>query len=375
MSSHPSIAILADFPIWLLQSGTSQSPWHYSVWLMALYHAFSRQKEWNIHWITFDKNITTSVHKESGGQHFHILPRLKKTVGLLTAYKYERWAAARLLRQIQPCLVHSWGTEDCYGLCGYDFPGKKLHSVQGLLKAYIQRGGMSPFFHLQSCYEPKVLREIPHITTESPWAAERVQELAPLARPILWEYGVEPLFFSIKRQLAPTPTCLYAGTYTPIKNVDTLIHAFSQPELAHIQLLLAGIKASDVPSLPTNIIPLGGLSRDKVAQLLSETWCLVHISLADTGPTIVKEARVAGVPVILSHQCGSCQHVEQGKSGFIIDPMDINGLIRSVLYVTNSVDTSLAMGSHGWLECRQLLSDETMVSNLNRIYHQIIEDK
>lgn len=109
-----------------------------------------------------------------------------------------------------------------------------------------------------------------------------------------------------------------------------------------------------------------------MAKLLSEAWCLVHMSLADTGPTIVKEARVAGLPVIVSNECGSCQHVVDGKSGFILHPHDVDGLVRAVLAVTKDAQTAQAMGEFGCAECRQALSGETMVGKLLAIYREIL---
>lgn len=69
---------------------------------------------------------------------------------------------------------------------------------------------------------------------------------------------------------------------------------------------------------------------------MSQAWCLVHLSKADTGPTVVKEARVMGLPVILTDACGSKQYVEHNKSGFIVSPCDIESIVKSVLYIIES---------------------------------------
>jgi len=53
---------------------------------------------------------------------------------------------------------------------------------------------------------------------------------------------------------------------------------------------------------------------------MASVWCLVHASLIGTGSTVVKEARVAGLPVILTTECGSKRYIEESTSVFIISP-------------------------------------------------------
>ncbi len=370
--NRPKVAILCNFPAWLLNKDLPQFSGHYAVWLKALYDSYPEDGPYELHWVSLNKDISRPVRFSSREQHFHVLPRVKKTIGLYTAYFTDRRRVAAELRQINPELLHTWGTEDCFGLCGKDFKGKWLHSVQGLLKACMQRGPMPRFFRHHSVYEPGVLRASKYITTESPWAAERVREMAPQASPYLFEYAVEERFFNQERALADSPTCLYCGSNTPLKNLECAIAAFSRPELAHVKLELAGVEPGSIPGLPGNVLPLGRISRDEVVQKLSQTWCLVHPSKADTGPTAAKEARVMGVPVIISDQCGSQQYVDEGKSGYIISPSDIESLIHGVLDVTSSKERCQEMGLYHQEQCRHALSAQTMVNRLIELYQQVL---
>lgn len=372
MAEKTKIAILSIFPAWLYTEGLPVFKGHYAVWLAALHEAFERQDEFEVHWVVLSKDTAVPLRFTSHSQHVHVLPRVKRSIGLVTFYHQDRRTVARELAMISPDLVHAWGMEDCYGLCGKDFKGLKLFSVQGALKAYMQRAHFPAFLRVQALYEPSVWKAFRHVTTESPWAADRVREVCPDTAPRIWEYAVEERFYQTARCLAQAPTCLYSGADTPVKNVKTVVEAFSRPELSHVTLKLAGVPQDAYPGHTANIMPLGRVGRDEMARLLSEAWALVHMSLADTGPTIVKEARVAGLPVILSNECGSCQHVEEGKSGFILNPHDVDGLVRSVLAVTKDAQTAQTMGEHGRAECRRALSGETMVASLLAIYRELI---
>lgn len=372
MAGKPKIAILSNFPAWLYTDELPVFKGHYAVWLAALHEAFGNQDGLEIHWVVLNKDANQPLRFISHNQHIHVLPRHKKSIGLVTFYHHDRCTVARELALIAPDLVHTWGTEDCYGLCGKDFKGNKLHSVQGALKAYVQRADFPTFVKLQSLYEPSVWRSFSHMTTESPWAADRVREICPYIDLKIWEYAVEERFFNVERRMAPAATCLYSGADTPVKNVKDVVAAFSLPELSHITLKLAGVPRDAYPERTPNIIPLGRVRRDEMASLLSEAWALVHMSLADTGPTIAKEARVAGVPVILSNECGSCQHVVDKKSGFILNPHDVDGLVHAVLETVKDAETARGMGEYGQRECRRVLSGETMVNNLLAIYGELL---
>lgn len=373
MKKKPVIAILADFPAWLLCDQVPSRSGHYGVWHVAMHEAFAGTDEFEIHRVVVDSRIRKRIDFEDKGQFFHVLPGARKTIGLYTAYAWDRWQVKRCLNEIQPDLVHGWGTETCYGLCTKDFKGKKLFSVQGLLTAYRERALISRFERVQCLlYEKGVLRAMPAITTESEWARDRVLEHAPTAQIRLWDYAVESSLFCSSRQLTPSPTCLMGASYTPVKNHKLAIGAFSRPELRHVKLYLAGEKPANYEKLPSNIIALGRVSRDKMVELLSKVWCVVHPSLADTGPTMIKEARVAGVPCIATHDCGAKRYIVPGKSGFVIDPRSEQQLVDAVLSVTKDAGTSLSMGEYDWPRCRQALTGSTMFENICTIYNDIL---
>lgn len=370
---RPKIAVLANFPVWVALKEEPDANRHYAVWLAALFEAFaSATCPFEIHWVTLARKKRWPTYFEAGGQYFHVLPRLPRRLGIHTRFLWDRLTLLREIHRIRPDLVHSWGSEDCYGLANRMYKGKRLHSVQGSLKKYCELALFDAYTRKLASWESSVWSDIGLLTTESPWAAQAVLESAPQAHPILWEYAVEKSFFETSRNLAPEPTCLYAGSDSSVKNVRFLLELFSRPELSHIRLLLAGVSAENHPNLPPHISCLGRVNREEMVSLLSQTWALVHPSLADTGPTIVKEARVMRIPVILSDRCGSAQHVAEGCSGFILDPHDAEGWSRAVLHVTQSPETALSMGMYDSDNCRKRLNDETMAREIMELYSGIL---
>ena len=338
-----------------------------------MHEAMANSPDFEIHRVVLDNSIKKELTFTHKGTVFHVLPRTKRTIGLYTRYIWDRWQVSRCLKKIQPNLVHAWGTEDCYGLCGCDFRGKKLFSAQGLLCAYAQRAKIAKFELKQSKFEKQVLNSYEHITTESQWAKDRVLELAPNANVELWDYSAEKLFFNISRNPYDSPSCLIAGTNTPVKNVQLAIKAFSGEKLRHIRLYMAGVAPSAYNNLPSNIVPLGHISRIELAEHIQRTWALVHPSLADCCPNIIKEARVIGVPCVVTHDCGAKQYVIHGKSGFITEPNNLEQFEHAVLQLVSSKEKSMTMGAYDRERCREDLSDTVMVNKIISIYNKVLK--
>ncbi|MBE6419132.1 MAG: glycosyltransferase family 4 protein [Akkermansiaceae bacterium] len=372
MSKKAKIAILGDFPIGNICDEYQARTSFYPTWLFMLYKAFIRSDEFDIHWIIVDTNCKKSTQLTVENQTFHVLPGSKLMVGLYTGYLYNRWQISRCVKRIKPDIFHAWGTERFYGLAAKDFKGKSILSVQGLLSVCCKRAKMSPFENKHRLYEKGVLRSVDFITTESPWARDRVLEIAPKANITLCEYAIEPAFFSLERQLSDEPSCLISCSNAPIKNIPLAISAFSEPALSHVKLYMAGASPERYPDLPPNIIPLGRLCRESLIEHLSKCWCVVHPSLADTGPTAVKEARAAGVPVILTTECGAKQYVKHGESGYIIASNNKQELIEAVLAVTKSKENAQKMGAIEVERCRAALSCDNMYASFRELYNNVL---
>lgn len=372
MNKKPVVAILADFPYWVLDASVPHPRGHYAVWLVALHESLKAVSAYEIHWICFCKGLKRALDVQHANQTFHVLPAGSLEIASRTHYVWDRFRVGCILKRLKPGLVHAWGTENRYAVCAQQFRGKKILSMQGILTAYHRLSPLGAFMRRQSEMEPRLLPMFDVVTSESEWGCERCREIAPKCRVVRWEYAAEERFFDVIHELSPKPTCLMAGTDSPIKNVETAIEAFSDSSMSHVALLLAGVDAARHPNLPTNIHALGRVSRERMTELLASSWLLVHPTLVDTSPNVVKEARVVGLPVVTTHECGGKQYVQEGKSGYVIESRDVVGLRQAVLSITSSAERALSMGAWQQESCRRLLSRETMIEELLKIYGTLL---
>lgn len=424
------IALLADFPVHTLPGFEDRPSGHHATWLPPLARELARHaSDYDFHWITCTKEISQPTTAQAWNQIFHLLPRGKLSLEMLTGFRRERRLISRLLDDLKPDLVHAWGTEQGYGYAAIDFPGPSILSLQGILQAYCKAAAMPWLTRLQATHEARVLRQAKHLTVESPWGKSQLQPLAPHATIDLLEYGADPACFEIPRSLSPIPVspnqqstihnhqssispppsssksadragsalpssptspfqhfsvsasqhlpppplALFVGSLSVLKGVDTLLDAFSDPRLRHVDLVVLGTgdPALTRRTLPPNIHLLGHRPPAEVREWMAQACCLVHPTRADTSPNCVKEARVIGLPVVTTPNGGQTQYVEHGTSGFIHPAGDIEGLIQGVLAITKSLETSLKMGGNGQAECRAALTPAATAARLLEIYQTV----
>jgi glycosyltransferase involved in cell wall biosynthesis len=384
------IALLADFPVHKLPGFEGRQAGHHATWLPPLARELeSRASDLDLHWITCTKEVESHTTLKAWNQTFHLLPRYKLSIEILTGFMRERSLIARVLQEIRPDIVHAWGTEQGYAYAANGFSGTSLISLQGILQAYCKAAAMPWLTRAQAFHESQVLRQAKHLTVESPWGKSQLHHLAAQAHIDLLEYGVNPACFEKHRaghweqrgarqetnspDASSGPVALFVGSISRLKGVDTLLSAFSDPRLQHVQLLLLGRGDSKLENIkhPPNIQFLGHRATSEVWACMAKASCMVHPTRADTSPNCVKEARVIGLPVITTPNGGQTQYVEHGKSGFIHAAGDIEGLIQGVLTVTASKETSINMGKHGQAECRAALTPATTANRLLEIYQRL----
>ena len=122
-----------------------------------------------LHWITFSKEVDKDYDKEAFGQYFHILRRGSLAVSMVTRYWYECRAVRKIIRKLNPDLVHAWGSEDVWD-CRFEIGNKnKLFTLQGSLTDYFQKMGGSFLFRTQASYEEGTVKKFKEEPQKVQW--------------------------------------------------------------------------------------------------------------------------------------------------------------------------------------------------------------
>ena len=124
------------------------------------------------------------------------------------------------------------------------------------------------------------------------------------------------------------PYVLYASRATRIKGYSLLLDAFSNERLRDVQLWVA---SNTTKSISRNITVLGWQEPEGVQELIADAKCVVVPSLwPENAPMIILESLSQGVPVVASRIGGIPELVEDGVTGILVNPGDVEALIDAI---------------------------------------------
>ncbi len=149
----------------------------------------------------------------------------------------------------------------------------------------------------------------------------------------------------------------FVGRLDAVKGVPLLLEAFATARLHHPQarLTIAGDgparTALEAQAATLGITPAvrftGYLDEAAVAALLAEADMLVLPSFAEGLPVVLMEAMASRIPVIATQVAGVPELVENGISGFIVPPGDVESLTRRLEDLLSDPDMCHRMGEAG----------------------------
>ncbi len=372
------ICILADYPAWLLPGMEYLPPRSaHATWLHMLRpHFAALADEFEIHWIVMTKGIASQVDLEADRQVFHLVPRKHKITAMFTAYWFESRQILRLIDRIRPALVHAWGTEDAYAMTATRIRNVPvLFSLQGCITECLRITPSGFLMRLLGFYERFALKRLNCATGESERACENMLAINPNLNTTILDYGASDAFHRIVRSLDATPSICFIGGLYAAKGIPELVEIMKRPSLSGIRLDVWG-SGPELTHLKANasgnVTFHGHASREQVLETLSHTWALVIPTHCDTGPTVVKEARAAGVPVITTNAAGAAQYIADPLSGYVVMPGDKDTLEYAILSICRTREQSIIMGNHGIINTRISLNCAAMAEKFRGVYRTLI---
>lgn len=151
-------------------------------------------------------------------------------------------------------------------------------------------------------------------------------------------YGVDTSLFGQPRAERDDKfRFLFAGIFGHRKGLYLLLKVWQRMALgSEYELRLVGGRRRDlsdwVGALPPGVVILGKMTQRELAQEMADADVFVFPSLFEGFAKVVLEAMASGLPVLTT--TSACQGVEEGESGWIIPPADIEALENRLLNIT-----------------------------------------
>jgi len=358
---------------------------HPATWQMTLLQEFEKVARLQIHIIVVRHRLKRDVSFERGGVQFQVLKApVWARVGSL--FWLDTILIRNACRRIKPDLVHAWGSEKGAGLIASRLGYPYIFTIQGLLSWHKQRVPLPLYSKFAERLERISLARAPLATTEAGFAVRFLKERYPRLHIQQIEHAPNRIFFEVNRRRAgegpergvPLHFCS-VGELGFLKGTDLIFAALERlrPEMPFKLTLICGPNRKYVESLRAKASEglwqrvefRHDIPPAEVARELAKTTLFLLPTRADVSPNAVKEAVVAGVPVLASEIGAIADYVRPGENGFVFPPGDLDGFVATIrkalghpLFARGLVDEASLARS------REYLSPERMAGGFLRTY-------
>lgn len=372
MATKPlTVAWISDFPIeWLpdIPAALRHLPRrHPATWSMVLLAEFQKDPNLKVHVILLRGRIEQDLTFEQNGVTFHVLKANPK-FRLTSFFWIDTWKIRNTCQKIRPDLVHAWGSEKGASLIAARLRYPYVMTIQGLFAWYKQRMKLPPYDSFVEIVERLSLKRARVVTTESTFAVKFLRDRYPALQIHQAEHAPNQAFHQLQRRPQTQPLRFIAvGGIGHRKGTDLILAALERlrPELDYTMTFVTNPNAEYVASLQQQVSPETWkriefkfhLLPPEVAKELETATILLMPTRADTSPNAVKEAVVAGLPVVAADIGGIPDYVVPGKNGLLFPVGDLEAFIQAVRTASKH-----PLFSHGTVEPETLQQEREYLS-------------
>ena len=339
-----------------------------------------------IHVITFSYKTMVEVIEEKNGIIIHILPTSMKSKLLNSLTKEKKYFKEYLKNKIDPDILH---VHDTYGIIASKIKIPKVLTIHGFINKDTLYGDTcfsrqrALVWKSAECSSWKSYNNIISIT---PYVKETVKSYCS---PNFYEISnpIASSFFEFKREekkgviFSAAELCQRKNTLNLVKACKLLIEKGYD-----IQLRLAGsglrskygrkIEGYVIDNkLKNRIMLLGQISTLEILEELKTASIFGLVSLEENSPMGIQEAMAFGIPIVTSNRCGMPYMVENGRSGYLVDPYDLNQIANALRNILDDDDLRYKMGNYARLSAFKNYSSKEIAIKTYETYLKILKHK
>ena len=336
--------------------------------------------EVEVHVISCTRQAMTSPEKLAETVWFHqpVVPRFGWG---RTAFAGCGLAVRKVIQKIQPDLIHAQGTERDCGVSMMMAPRMpKLLTIHGHMARIAEILDAKPFsyYWLVKVLESLAVRRANGVVAITNYTRERLKDKARQTWVV--PNAVDASFFDVN---APGQgnIALCVASLSAWKRQLELIEALDPlPETVRPQLVLLGIGADSeygtkvveaVAKRPWCSHP-GPVSRDGLKDWLKKAGLLILPSTEDNCPMVVLEAMAAGVPVAASRIGGIPDLIDDGRTGYLLDPLDHESMRQAVLRWSENSEKTAAMTASAKQEAHTRFHPKVVAARHLAVYRETL---
>jgi glycosyltransferase involved in cell wall biosynthesis len=326
-----------------------------------------------------DVQESATVKQGSTSVYYLAMPRRRLLPNTLTSIP----RVERLLRELQPHVVNTHAAH--YTVAALRAGCPTVYTIHGVVHREAEVYQSTLFdrlrFVLESACARYALQRVSDVVAISPYVLEEYRGRSS-ARFHRIDNPLPPYFFTIPN-LEEEGRVLYAGTIDERKNVLGLLRALTivRSRIPHARLRIAGRGTSQdyyqkvqgfvaAEGLESNVEFLGLQNSTDMIREYAHCAVVVLASRQETAPMAVIEAMAAGKPVVATRVGGVPDLVEDCRSGFVVEPDDIEALAQRLVDLLTDKKLRHEMGPHA-RQLAQRFHVETVAAQYRQLYYDL----
>jgi glycosyltransferase involved in cell wall biosynthesis len=167
-----------------------------------------------------------------------------------------------------------------------------------------------------------------------------------------------------------------------IKGHRYLLEAFTEicKKIPNIKLVLIGdgenkqklVKYINKNNLVDKVIFTGLIPPDEMPSIISILDVVVHTALLEGLPRVFTQSMLMGKPVIAFDLDGAHEVIEDGKNGYLIEPMNIEMLAEKIIDLVSDLSKARKFGEYAKNNIKDDFSINAMVENNHKLYQSLL---
>lgn len=323
------------------------------------------------------------------------------------------------IKDIQPCLLHVWGTESMWASFPFTTELPVLVDMQGIVSTVYDNfyGGLSSSelrrcWTLKECLKPtsslqfgrhiyknkisresRVIKSLNFVSVQSSWVEGHIRASNPRCKIFHTGIALRPEFYSAEKwrgNVGTHPIIFSTATMlTPLKGLHNLLRAlviirqyFPAVELRLAGNIQIGIRVGGYAkmlkkyishnNLQNSIKFLGALDTNSLIREYQTASVVVNPSSIESYSLVVAEAMHLGVPVVAAYVGGMAELGRDNESILYFPKEDYVTCARRVLEILDN-DIDLSLLSKNAIECASNRGTlETIASKQLNIYNSLL---
>ena len=171
---------------------------------------------------------------------------------------------------------------------------------------------------------------------------------------------------------------IHVSNFRPVKRTPAVVDVFARvSSRVSARLLMVG-GGPDIDAASARAVGLGVADRvaflgeqEQVVPLLSASDLFLLPSSQESFGLAALEALACGVPVIASRVGGLPEVVDDGRTGFLHEPDDIDGMARSAVALLTDEDRRLAFAAAAARTVQERFCSDRIVSEYEQLYTDV----